>query len=208
MKTKRIIPVIHFLSDEQVYTNIETCLSVGVDNVFIINHLTDYNDLLSVTKKVRKDFPNLWVGLNFLDLSPKEVLEMDLDVDALWFDKTLTLDDVKNKKFKGEIFSGFNFKYQKQYYGDDLIEISNLVKKTSTVACTSGSGTGISANVNRIKNLKDTLGDFPMGLASGVSEDNIESYLPYVDNFLVATSITGKGEIINGELLKRLIEKI
>lgn len=205
---KRVIPVIHYLSDEQVYTNIETCLSVGVNNVFLINHLTDYHDLLNVTKRVRKDFPDLWVGLNFLDLLPKDVLGMDLHINALWFDKTLTLDDIKDKKFEGEIFSGFNFKYQKQYHGDDLIEVSNLIKKTSTVACTSGSGTGISANVNRIKDLKDILGDFPMGLASGVSEDNIESYLPYVDNFLVATSITGKGEIINGDLLKRLIEKI
>jgi hypothetical protein len=32
-------------------------------------------------------------------------------------------------------------------------------------------------------------------------------YLPYVDDFLVASSITGSGEIIQKELLNKLIKK-
>ncbi len=206
--TKRIIPVIHIVNTKQVFQNIDTCLSLGVNNVFLINHLTDTNDLLDTAELVKQKYPDLWIGLNFLGLAPHTTLEMDLPYDALWIDNTLNLSDVENKRFNGEIFSGLNFKYQKQYYGDSLKDIVDTIKKTSTVACTSGAGTGIAASTQKIEELKELLGSFPLGLASGVSVDNIEAYLPYVDNFLVASSITDRNEIIQYDLLKALVEKI
>lgn len=204
---KRLIPVIHYLNDEQVYQNIETCLAEGIGHVFLINHLTDNIDLLRISQKVKQDYPNLWVGLNFLDLTPVEVLGMDLPFDALWLDQTLTLTDIENQKFKGEIFSGLNFKYQRQASGEDLVQAVALIQQTSTCACSSGAGTGIPPTTDKIKELKNLLGDFPLAIASGVSEYNIESYLPYVDDFLVASSITGRGEIIDADLLKKLMGK-
>ena len=205
---KRIIPVIHLVNFDQVITNIETCIKLGVNNVFIINHLTEWDDLMITARKVKMRYPNLWVGLNFLDIEPKAILTYDLPYDALWIDKTLSLDDIKTKEFKGEIFSGLNFKYQKQFYGLFLDDAVQLVKQTSTTACTSGAGTGISASTKKIEELKALLGDFPLALASGVSSENIEMYLPFVDTFLVASSITDKHEFIQEDLLKELISKI
>lgn len=205
---KRLLPVIHVVDIDQVFQNIETCLSEGIKGVFLINHLTDYHDLLFVAKKVKEAYPELWIGLNFLDLHPSDVLKMDLPYNAVWIDRTLTLEDIEEKKFQGEIFSGLNFKYQKQHYGDDLKDVVEIVKQTSTSACTSGAGTGIAANDKKISELKALLGDFPLALASGVSSENIESYLPYVDNFLVASSITDRKEIIQKDLLAKLVEKI
>lgn len=217
LKMKRLIPVIHLLNEDQVKENIEICLVNNINQIFLINHQSSYISLLKTAQHVKQKYPDLWVGLNMLDVHPSGVLEAidefySVDtINGLWFDRTLTLDHInKNIQFKGEIFSGLNFKYQKQYSDDELIDVINILKQTSTVACTSGNGTGIEANIDKIKKIKELVGvDFPLALASGVSVDNIDTYLPYVDNFLVASSITdNKTEIINSNKLKKLYNKI
>ena len=201
---KRILPVIHLIDEKTLLKNIETCLESNIKNVFIINHITNYKDLLHKATLVKNTYPEMWIGINCLDLRPEYILNQDIQFDGLWIDQTLTLKDIENKKFNGEIFSGLNFKYQKQFYGDELNQAIDLIKITSTIACTSGSGTGKEAPLEKIKNIKALLGDFPLALASGVSINNIESYLPYVDNFLVASSITDKNEVISKVLLQEL----
>ncbi len=204
----KIFPVIHLVDYDQVTKNIDTCLSLGVNQVFIINHLTNFNDLFFFANKARINYPELWVGVNVLDLTPRTVLDLKLPYKGYWFDKTLTLEEIEGKTITGEIFSGLNFKYQKQFHDDDLIKAIKLIKQTSTIACTSGVGTGHEAPIKKIENLRNLLGDFPLALASGVSADNIELYLPYVDYYLVASSITDKDEIINKDKLKKLIDKV
>lgn len=207
---KRIIPVIHVINIDQVKQNIDVCLENDINHVFLINHNMTYSQLLEIAIIVRYTYPKLWIGLNMLDAEPSfglsEMIIESININALWFDQTLSLNDVIDKKFTGEIFSGLNFKYQKQVYGEDLIDTINIIKQTSSVACTSGKGTGKEAYIHKIKLLKELLGDFPLALASGVSKDNIQTYLPYVDNFLVASSITNKEELIEKHLLKELIE--
>ena len=51
--------------------------------------------------------------------------------------------------------------------------------------------------MNKIQLMKDALGDFPLGIASGITLQNVEHYLPFVNAFLVSTGICmndGKGE--------------
>lgn len=205
---KRLIPVIHLIDEKQMIHNIETCLEADVNHVFIISHLNDHKFLIKHALLARSKYPELWIGVNFLDLSPFEVLQQDLPFNAVWFDETLSLDEVENKKYNGEIFSGINFKYQPQFKGLALEYSAKLIKETSSVACTSGNGTGLPADIRKIKVLKEMLGDFPLALASGVSSDNVQSYLPYVDNFLVASSIIDSNELIRLESLKELKNKI
>lgn len=57
------------------------------------------------------------------------------------------------------------------------------------VITTSGPETGVAAPLAKIKALRSGAGDFPIALASGVNVENIRSYLPFVDAFLVASAI-------------------
>ena len=52
-----------------------------------------------------------------------------------------------------------------------------------------GPKTGIVADVERIKQAHDAAKGYPLGLASGVSVENIEPVLPYIDYVIVGTSL-------------------
>lgn len=91
MKNPIIAPVIHVLDDKQVITNINTCLSVGVNHVFLINHVTDAEELIETTLNMRTLFPDLWIGMNPLGCLVEEALSYDLPIDALWLDQTVQI---------------------------------------------------------------------------------------------------------------------
>jgi predicted TIM-barrel enzyme len=71
---------------------------------------------------------------------------------------------------------------------------------------TSGPATGVAANISKIKNMKECVGDDPMAIASGVNVENKSVYSQYIDYLLVASSITdGTTELIIESKLKELL---
>lgn len=198
-----ISPVIHMLNMNQVRDNINTCLSVGINHVFIINHVTEVPELINCTLKMREEFPDLWIGMNPLGYYNWQALHLDLDISALWIDETITTEE---RNFKGLVFGGLAFKYQKQP-NDIELACKDAIKFTD-VACTSGPGTGKAPSIEKIKTLRYHLGDHPLAIASGVSVDNVHLYAEYVDYLMVASSITDKNEMINKDKLYQLYDKI
>jgi hypothetical protein len=205
MKTE-LIPVIHMVNQNQVMTNVKTCVESGVQKIFIINHQTTSNELISCANKVKETYPNLWIGLNMLDVQAKDAILYEFDFDGLWCDQSIKPDDYKWRKFKGMLFSGLAFKYQPQPKDLQLACQESIL--TSDVSTTSGSGTGKAADISKILQIREYLGNHPMAIASGVNQDNIYLYKGVVDYLLVASSITSKGEIIYKDKLEELLNKL
>jgi hypothetical protein len=198
-----IIPVIHMINENQVLTNVETCLSCGIEKVFIINHQTTSEELIKCAKRVKDTYPTLWVGINMLDKYVEDAILYEFDFDGLWCDQSIKLEDYKYRKFKGMLFTGLAFKYQPQPKDIELACKESIL--TSDVSTTSGPGTGKAADINKILELRSHLGEHPMAIASGVSIDNIENYKGVVDYLLVASSITSRSEIIYKDKLLELL---
>jgi predicted TIM-barrel enzyme len=57
------------------------------------------------------------------------------------------------------------------------------------VITTSGSDTGVAADITKIHLLRQGARSHPIALASGVSPESVEQYLPYVDAFMMASEI-------------------
>ena len=199
-----LIPVIHMLNQNQVLTNVKTCIDCGIEKVFIINHVVTINELIDCAKRVKLEYPNLWVGINMLGNTTKDSLSMNTGFDGLWCDGVVPSDYQRN--FKGMFFGGVAFKYQPQ--PKDLKEACEWAKLTTDVATTSGSATGKAADINKILAIRGYLYSHPMAIASGVSVNNIEDYKGIVDYLLVASSITTFGEMIVKEKLKELKNKL
>lgn len=205
MKTE-LIPVIHMVNQNQVITNVKTCVNAGIQKVFIINHQTTSSELIQCAQTVKNLYPNLWVGLNMLDIQAKDAILYEFDFDGLWCDQSIKPEDYKSRKFKGMVFSGLAFKYQPQ--PKDLKIACEESTLTSDVSTTSGPGTGKSADISKILQIREYLGNHPMAIASGVNSDNISLYKGVVDYLLVASSITSKGEIIYKDKLEELLDKL
>jgi predicted TIM-barrel enzyme len=77
------------------------------------------------------------------------------------------------------------------------------------VVCTSGPGTGKEANVGKVSAMKAGLGsDGALALASGVTSENVASYLPYVDAYLVGTGIEVEFGVLDPVKVRALQERI
>lgn len=207
MKTE-IIPVIHMLNENQVLTNVKTCVECGIEKVFLINHVVTINDLLKCSARVKQEYPNLWVGINMLGQPTETSISLEPQgVDGLWCDATITPERAKSyRNFKGMFFGGLAFKYQPQ--PKDLKAACEEAILATDVATTSGTGTGRPADVQKIKDIRSYLGNHPMAIASGVSVHNIDNYKGLADYLLVASSITTSGEMIIKDKLIELKNKL
>lgn len=207
MKTE-IIPVIHMVNENQVMTNVKTCIECGIEKVFLINHVVSVQDLLKCASRVKKEYPTLWVGVNMLGIPTHIALTNTLNgIDGLWCDATIgAIEAKKVRKFEGMFFGGLAFKYQPQ--PKDLEMACKEASFATDVACTSGVGTGKAADVEKIKKIREYLGSHPMAIASGVSAQNISNYIGIADYLLVASSITTKGEMIVKDKLVELKSKL
>lgn len=199
-----LIPVIHMLNQNQVLTNVKTCVECGIKKVFIINHVVSVPELIQCANRVKSNYPNLWVGINMLGQTTEISLLLDTGLDGLWCDAVAPQGFKRN--FKGQFFGGVAFKYQPQ--PKDLKEACLWAKTSTDVATTSGTATGKPADLNKIKIMREYLGNHPMAIASGVSVDNIDSYKGLVEYLLVASSITTSGEMIVKEKLMELKNKL
>lgn len=200
--TTELIPVIHMINENQVLTNVKTCLSCGVEKVFIINHQSSSEELIRCAKRVKETYPKLWVGINMLDKFIEDAILYEFGFDGLWCDQSIKLEDYRHRKFEGMLFTGLAFKYQPQPKDIELACKESIL--TSDVSTTSGPGTGRAANIAKILELREHLGDHPMAIASGVSVDNVDLYKGIVNYLLVASSITSASEVIYKDKLLEL----
>jgi len=203
---KRFFVVIHIQDILQVMKNVQIAVDAKADGVFLIHHTRKFTTLLEIAEAVHQKYPDLWIGINMLDLpTGKAFTKVPAWVQGLWCDdggieenEDGTFDSLRaelydrvriNSGWRGEYFGGFAFKYQKPV--KNLLQGANIAAHFMDVVTTSGDGTGIAAELDKIKKIYE--GAFlraHIGIASGITPDNIEQYLPWVDDFLVATGIS------------------
>jgi predicted TIM-barrel enzyme len=167
-------------------------------------------------------FSDWWVGVNLLGVQQEMVFyytHTKTKVAGVWVDNAKIKEDQLGQpeahsilewqtrmRWEGLYFGGVAFKYQRQV--EDLRRAVMTARDFMSVVTTSGPGTGRSANVDKIRIMKEALGDFPLAIASGITPDNIAEYLPYSDCYLVATGISDSFEDLNPALTRRLVANV
>jgi len=195
----RLLPVIHVSDEAQALEQVAIATEAEVDGVWLINHAIDATDLWRVFHAVRARNPGLWIGLNFLDLTPLEAMHhVTDDVDGLWCDDG----DVgetgpgkqaqavwrlkKSRDWKGQLFGGVAFKGQREV--TDWAAAARHAAPLMDVVTTSGPATGVAASLHKIRWMSS---EAPrLAIASGITPGNVLAYLPWVQYLLVATGIS------------------
>lgn len=216
-RKKVLLPVIHVISEMQAMKNVAKAIWAQADGVFLINHDIRSKMLTDIYQTIRKEYKNLWIGLNFLDLRSKEAVRQIINIgaDGLWIDDAglyegMTKDPISREELLGQwsglYFGGVAFKYQREV--KDVATVARLAKDVVDVVTTSGTHTGSSPAIDKIITMKNVIGDCPLAIASGITVENVKNYLPYCDCFLVATGISSSHIELEQYKVKSLADRI
>lgn len=201
-----VYPVIHYKDEETSWKNLEIIFEqeLQADGVFLISMEGNDNAIIPLAIKFKKKYPYKKIGVNLLrtDSFTACYKTFQNGLDMLWDDKPIicnmkwNLDKnvyeyLKHYKEK-DYFSSFAFKYQQKDYfpGYSL----KTIEKLGYYPVTSGSGTGISADLEELENLyymsSKSGNNVQLGIASGLTAENIKEYKPYITCAIVATGIS------------------
>ncbi len=86
-----------------------------------------------------------------------------------------------------QFYGSIAFKYQPEH--ENLERVAKEAAKHFSAIVTSGSATGSPADINKVRLIKSYIEDVPLVLASGLTTENVNTYAPYVDVFVVGTSL-------------------
>ena len=214
-----VLPVIHVSNVNQALANATIAKRAGCDGIFLINHNILCNDLLYIYQAVRNIFPDWWIGLNFLDLAPREVFEVIPEsASAIWTDNAMINEQTEHQNepeliamarkksgWKGMYFGGVAFKYQSLV--DNVERATELAIRYMDVITTSGRKTGSPPDPEKISRMKKVAGNVPLAIASGISVENVKLY-PECQFFLVATSISRNFYNLDPSLTEELINAV
>ena len=215
-----ILPVVHVAEPEQALRNAEIARRQGCDGVFLIRHEIDNAELLRIHHQLHGAFPDWWIGVNCLDLSPSNVFDAITDeVAGVWVDNAM-IDERASLQVKAEAiraarersgwqglyFGGVAFKYQR--YVEDVGRAARLAVGYVDVVTTSGPATGESADRVKIQTMRATLGDVPLAIASGTTPENVGGYLDIADCFLVATGISKSWLQFDEERVREFVKRV
>lgn len=202
MSTK-VIPVIHYESDEQSMRNAELASDAGCHGVFLI-HMDGQNDLLpSAARRIKACWPDMLVGINYLGRDPAGAVAANIadGLDMTWTDVQLThsaaapwADAMRVREAMVRnpdhlVFTGVAFKHQR--HEPQPAVAAQEARAFGLIPTTSGSATGVAAEVDKVAQLRTALGtEAPLAIASGITPENVLDYAPYLSHILVATGVS------------------
>ncbi|QGX98781.1 adenine phosphoribosyltransferase [Roseovarius faecimaris] len=225
-----VLPVIHVLDAEQTKTNIQSAIDGGCPGVFLINHDFEKEKLVPIIKDMRRAFPDVWIGVNFLAVTGKfafpilgQLQAEGVQVDGYWADdariderrpeddqpEAEEIADIRNESgWTGLYIGGTAFKKQREVEPAQFAKSARIATRYMDVVVTSGVATGHAADVGKIETFRENCGDTALGLASGITPENAAQYADAVDLFMVATGINFEGDFYNidPDRLKRLMD--
>ncbi len=221
-KKHTLLVVVHAENTDQVLRNATIAFGEGADGIFLINHSIGHRDLFVCYEEVRKAYPDEWIGLNWLDLAPAGGLSlMSASMGGMWVDNLGVRADhcskdqaaaefARKRRLREQkidstflLFGGVAFKGQEVVH--DLAEAAKLAMPHADVITTSGTRTGCAPSVEKIRIMKQAVGDHPLAIASGITPENVQEYMPWADCFLVATGISDSHTELNPTLTGRLV---
>lgn len=201
--------------------DLENSLNNGADA--IVFEGKDYQKMDLLFTEIRKQFPKAIIGVDFLgpddhlytyketfDLAKKHKLQIAwtdfAGVDLIKEAPEVSLHDIESNT-SPDIFyvSGVHMKYS------TLIDANKSIEKSTLQAMgwvdginITGPKTGVPADPAQVIRARKVANDYPIGLASGTSAENIAGFLPYIDYILVNTSISDKNHRILPDKVREL----
>jgi len=209
-----IFPVIHFLDEATALAEVDLAQRAGAQGVFLISHRGRDELLVEVARRAKLRHPSIKVDINLLSRGPLEAIGKALaaELDMVWADdmgvssKGLTPTGqacvVAAQETELTLFASVAFKYQPTEA--DPAQAARLAREAGFVPTTSGEATGHAPSVEKIRTMSEAAGGV-LGVASGMTPENIAQYAPYLSDVLVATGISLDEHHLDEARLRQLV---
>jgi len=219
----KLYPVIHYQDDATMLDNAAMAVEAGVAGVFLIQHGGLDHLLNDAFSLLRQKFPMLRVGVNRLSTDPEVAVRQDMAIGAnfSWLDSCGIHSGVvhptawapsnlvkayQNNCPEYRLFGSVAFKYQPIDIRPDMS--ARMAVECGFIPTTSGSATGVAADIEKICDMCAVVGRDQLALASGITAENAPVYVPYVQHLLVSTGISKSFHQFDAEKLKALMKAI
>ena len=212
---KKLFVVIHIITEEGISVEKRTLNQVtlafdnGANGVFLIPAEGGFpvESTLKCYNSVRSVYPNKFIGINFMASAAVVSKNIPMDASALWTDFGIgcqnhekEIKTIKNSihdiDWKGMYYGGFFFKGNNSTFPENVTVMEKCINNAVNyidVLTTSGSSTGISISLQRLKNIRECHKGI-IAVASGVTAENINEILNYADEFIVGTGVEKKSD--------------
>jgi uncharacterized protein len=215
--------------ESQAFSDVEASLEGGADAVVLINEWCSLEELERTLAAVRRRYPQAPLGVNYLGHEAEPYgyrdsfrLAREHGLKVVWTDFS-GVDLIEEKppvdlhaieaERPAETFycSGIHMKYSKLRNPAKTIEQSALQAMgwVDGVIVT-GPKTGVPCDPAVARRARTVLGDYPLGVASGVTPENVQEIRELMDFFLVASSLQDAGKRIvrsKVEALRRALDR-
>lgn len=194
----KVYPVIHYYDDKTTIEQALIAKESGADGVFLISHIGLDERLIPLAVQIKKEL-GIKAGLNLLPYYPFHVANIVRanNLDMVWFDNCgvssegitdqgLVIKEFAENNHHIEVFASVAFKYQKEEPNPALA--AKIAYDSKFIPTTSGSGTGFAPEVDKIKSMFSETG--VLAIASGMNNENIDSFKNYLTHVLVSTGIS------------------
>lgn len=183
--------------DEKVERVIEE-LSIyneeGINGAIIEDYHGELSDIISTLRVCRTLNLNLVLGVNvlsnpYLGFHFSEIYNTKfVQFDSVQ-DKDLNLENYSlfRKNSNALVLGGIRFKYQ-QPTGNSLEKDLEEGKFNCDIIVTTGDGTGQETPIQKLKDFKNYLGDFPLIVGAGVNHKNVLEQLSIADGAIVGSA--------------------
>lgn len=210
-----LLPVIHACSYEQVRDQADVARDGGADGVFVINQGgLEPLETVVAANAIAEKYPEWFVGVNLLGEYLPETTALLREwprIRGLWCDDAQPfLWSTQRRNTRLVYFGGVAFKGQVEVepamWGPQAVAASLL---GVDVVTTSGPRTGAAAPAVKLNAFRNALGTgHALGVASGVTPENVAAYLPSTNAFLVASGIEREFGVFDPKRLEQLARLI
>jgi hypothetical protein len=210
----KVYPVIHHLNHETSLNEVRVAKTNGADGVFLISHHGDDKEMLNTAWEAKQMFQDFSIGINLLSKSASEAAmsAYNLGLNMVWADQMGVSSQGLNSVGKYmqhfgeeypsiELFASVAFKYQA--VEPDPVEAAIVAFKAGMIPTTSGDRTGHAPDIKKIRNMH--FATELLGIASGMTPENIVQYARFLTHCLVATGISLDEFRMDPKKLRKLI---
>jgi len=204
---KPILAMLHLKGDSpedrltRMLAEADIYAKCGVDAMIVEDYFGDVTDVERALDQLSNERPGYMLGVNVLDDFPKSYqLARDyglkfMQVDSIAGHLTpdvevdyLSMVDTFRKDGKVAVIGGVRFKYQPHLSNRSLEEDLQIGIQHCDAIAVTGTGTGVETDTEKISRFREIVGDFPLIVAAGMTQDTIQEKLTIGDAAIVGST--------------------